>query len=151
MSDIIKLLQDAASEKNGSRTDEQNAFLKMLAGLAANPIQGSAGSDEADTRDLSQALLVNFKYGLETSDPFFAMDEALHRHFETLPDMLYDGHELAMDLSDGTLYFYGPDADALLQTVRPVLLSHKFMAGAECIRRYGEPDDPDAIETASIL
>lgn len=151
MSDIVKKLQEAASEKNVSHTDEQKAFFKMLAGFAANPIQGSAESDEPDTRDLSQALLVNFKYGLEASDPFFEMDEVLYQHFEQLPDMLYDGHELAIDLSDGTLYFYGPNADALLETVRPLLLSYKFMAGAECIRRYGEPDAPDVIETASTL
>jgi hypothetical protein len=52
-----------------------------------------------------------------------------------------DGNEIAVDLSDGSLYMYGPDADALFAVVRPLL------AGADCLRgtrvrlRYGPPED----------
>ena len=56
----------------------------------------------------------------------------------------------AVDLSDGSLYMYGPDAEALFAVVRPIL------AGAECLRntrvtlRFGPPED-DTLERVEAL
>ena len=47
----------------------------------------------------------------------------------------------ASDGSDGNLYMYGPNADALFATVRPVLLTADFMQGARVTLRYGPPED----------
>lgn len=44
-----------------------------------------------------------------------AIDEAAVREL--------DGNEIAVDLSDGSLYMYGPDAEALLVVVRPFILA----------------------------
>ena len=51
----------------------------------------------------------------------------------------FDGDEFAADLSDGSIYMYGADADRLLGVVRPVLESAPFMAGAVVHVRYGPP------------
>lgn len=53
----------------------------------------------------------------------------------------YDGNEVATDGSDGYLYMYGPDADALFSTVRPLLEAVDFMQGARVKLRYGPPED----------
>jgi len=53
----------------------------------------------------------------------------------------YDGHEIAVDLSDGSLYMYGPDAEALFDVVKPIL------SGVNCLRevtvtlRFGPPEE----------
>jgi hypothetical protein len=52
-----------------------------------------------------------------------------------------DGHEVAVDGSDGTFYLYGPDADALLDAVLPHLQQMEIMRGATVILRYGPPVD----------
>ena len=51
----------------------------------------------------------------------------------------YDGDEIAVDLSDGSLYMYGPTGDALFAAVKPVLESANFMKGAVVTVRYGPP------------
>jgi len=53
----------------------------------------------------------------------------------------YDGHEIAVDGSDGVLYMYGPDADLLFGKVAPVPRSAAFVAGAQATKRYGPPGD----------
>jgi|SRR5688572_13333357 hypothetical protein len=51
----------------------------------------------------------------------------------------YDGNEIG----DGEviLYMYGPDADALLRAIEPILLGSALARGATVIRRYGPPED----------
>ena len=53
----------------------------------------------------------------------------------------YDGNEVAVDGSDGTLYMYGPDADKLFAAIRPALEACSFMKGALVRLRYGPPAD----------
>jgi hypothetical protein len=152
MNGIVEKLKKMAADPRNGKSDIQRAFFEMMAGLAANPLTGQSGAEQVeDTRDLSQALIVSFKYGRETTDDFFAMDEALFAHFGEEGLMAYDGHEIAMDLSDATLYFYGPDADELLKAATPFLRTYDFMIGAKCTCRYGEADDENALESESVL
>ena len=58
--------------------------------------------------------------------------------FETLDGAINDAHEVAVDGSDAYLYLYGPDADALLEAVRPTLLAAPFMKRATATKVYGE-------------
>jgi hypothetical protein len=51
----------------------------------------------------------------------------------------YDGDQIATELSEGSLYLYGPDADRLFAVVRPVLDSAPFMRGALVVVRYRPP------------
>jgi len=53
----------------------------------------------------------------------------------------YDGHEIAVDYSDGFLYMYGPNAESLFEIVKPVLAATDFMKGATAKLRFGPPED----------
>ncbi len=152
MNDIVEKLKKMAADPGNSKSDLQKGFIELMADLIANPLVGhSAAEPVEETRDLSQALIVNFKYGLETTDEFHAMDGALFDHFGEEGPMMYDGHEIAVDLSDGTLFFYGPDANELLKAATPLMQEFDFLIGAECVRRIGEADDEAAVETMSVL
>jgi hypothetical protein len=123
-------------------------FLSLF--VLAGGIQ-TAQIDEAAGEPATQALIVKFDYGLPSDDPFFELDEVLHKAFLDAAPAEYDGHELAVDNSDGAFFFYGPNADMLLQLVTPILLKYPFMKGAACTRRYGEADDDNALEVTTEL
>ncbi len=48
---------------------------------------------------------------------------------------------MATDLSDGSLYMYGLNADRLFEIVIPILSETAFIKGAKAIKRYGSPND----------
>jgi hypothetical protein len=60
-----------------------------------------------------QAVLVHFDYGHSDWAPFFSFEKGLEDAIAESGAGDYDGNELAVDGSDGTLYMYGPDADKL--------------------------------------
>ena len=62
----------------------------------------------------------------------------------------FDGNEVATDGSAGTLYMYGPDADRLFETIRPVLGACPFMRGARITLRYA-PLTPDVRKRQIVL
>ena len=49
----------------------------------------------------------------------------------------YDGHEIAVDYSDGILYMYGQNAENLFKVIKPTLDSCDFMKGATAKLRFG--------------
>ncbi len=100
---------------------------------------------------VQQALIVNFKQQTNNSDAFYELIDELYAAFERKEPYEYDGHDIAIDGSEGNFYFYGPDAGKLLILASPILLKYKFMAGAECLRRYGDVNDTDAQEVTTVL
>ncbi|MCB2155745.1 hypothetical protein KQI84_12745 [bacterium] len=54
-----------------------------------------------------------------------------------------DGDEIALDGSDGYLFFYGSDARRLFETIRPELEASDLMRGAIIMLRFGGPEDED--------
>lgn len=97
-----------------------------------------------------QAVLVRFIYGQEGLDALFELEERLESAIGDADAGEYDGHEVAVDGSDGTLYMYGPDADQLLAAVLPVLTATEFMRNATVIRRYGPPEEGVREETTRL-
>lgn len=87
------------------------------------------------------AVIVHFQYGSTDLDPLFALEEELEQAIESNEVGEFDGNEVATDGSDGYLYMYGPDADALFAIVKPILESSSFMKGAIARLRYGPPED----------
>ncbi|MGB1126218.1 MAG: hypothetical protein ACPG4Q_13510 [Phycisphaeraceae bacterium] len=53
----------------------------------------------------------------------------------------YDGHELNVNGTDGTLYMYGPDADAIFDAVKPILFEVDWLQNSRIKLRYGPPED----------
>jgi hypothetical protein len=87
------------------------------------------------------AVIANFDYAAGSLDALYELEEQLDAAINAAGVGEFDGNEIAVDLSDGSLYMYGPDAEALFAAVRPVL------AAAECLRntrvtlRFGPPED----------
>ena len=87
------------------------------------------------------AVIIYFNYGLEEIDSLYQLGEKLRKIIADNNVGEYDGHEIAMDNSDGTLYMYGPNAEKLFKAVKPVLEKTDFMKGATAILQFGPPSD----------
>jgi hypothetical protein len=86
------------------------------------------------------AVIACFDYTSDSLEPLLEVEDQLESAIHDAGVGEFDGHEIAIDLSDGSIYMYGPDAEALFAVVRPIL------AGADCLRetevtlRFGPPD-----------
>ncbi len=89
---------------------------------------------------IEHAIVIAFDYGLPDLSALFALEEELEL---LIPPGVgeVDGNEIAVDLSDGSLYLYGPDADALWAAISPAVNATGFMRGATVRLRYGPPED----------
>lgn len=88
-----------------------------------------------------QAVIIEFNYGLEEDEPFYDLSEKLRTIVEESGLGEYDGHEIAMNNSDGSFYLYGPDAKKLYEVVKEIIEKIPFMAGAIIRLRLGPPRD----------
>ena len=88
-----------------------------------------------------QAVIVQFNYGSKDLSRLFQLEDELEKAIGSAKVGVFDGDEVAVDGSDGSLYMYGPDADRLFGVIEPILKSSAFMRGARVTRRYGPPKD----------
>jgi len=84
-----------------------------------------------------QAVIIYFNYGLEEDEPFYKLSARLRELVDESGLGEYDGHEMAMDNSDGSFYMYGPDAKKLFELVKETIEKVSFMAGAHVVLRMG--------------
>jgi len=87
------------------------------------------------------AVIVHFNYAIEGLDSLYKLEDKLEEVILEKKVGEYDGHEIAMDYSDGYLYMYGPNAEYLFKVVKPILEASKFMKGAKATLRFGPPAD----------
>jgi len=52
----------------------------------------------------------------------------------------FDNHSIGLDLSDCTIYMYGPSTDKLYDGVKNIIENEKALNGTIAILRYGETD-----------
>jgi hypothetical protein len=83
------------------------------------------------------AVMVKFNYGLPDLQRLYDIEDELATAINEAGVGEFDGHEIAINLSDGSLYLYGPNGDAILDLVKPLLASTPFMKAAQIIVRYG--------------
>ena len=88
-----------------------------------------------------QAVIVKFDYGSTDLDALFELEDQLEEVLQGENVGEYDGHEIAVDGSDGLLFMYGPNADALFEKVKPTLLECTAIKNAVATLRYGPPAD----------
>lgn len=88
-----------------------------------------------------QAVIVHFDYGQTDLGPLFALEDKLIDAIEAAEVGEFDGNEVAVDGSDGSLFMYGHDADRLFEVVRPVLASATCIQNVIATVRYGPPED----------
>ncbi|WP_165246180.1 hypothetical protein [Paludisphaera soli] len=95
-----------------------------------------------------QAVIVEFEYPDESLDPLLELEDLLEAEVETADVGEFDGHELAVDLKSGTLDFYGPDAEALLAVIRPLLVAADCLRSVRVALHLGPLDRgvPDRVE-----
>jgi len=96
-----------------------------------------------------QAVIVTFhNYGAKTGSlsggldfgPLYALEDALIAAVEGALVGEIDGHDLNPDGSQGSIYAYGPDAEALFAAMAPVLAGSALMAGGQARLRFGPPE-----------
>ncbi len=92
-------------------------------------------------REPEHAVIIHFNYGIDVLDALHQLEKKLERIVSTHNVGEYDGHEIAVDYSDGFLYMYGPNAENLFKAVKPVLIETDFMKGAIAKLRFGPPED----------
>ena len=76
---------------------------------------------------VEQAVIAKFKYEESELAPLSELCGSLESVISQNQVGEFDGHEIATDLSDGLLYMYGIDADALFKAIEPMLV------GASCM------------------
>jgi hypothetical protein len=86
-------------------------------------------------------VIVHFDCGHKDWKPFFQFEELLEDAIKKSGAGDYDGNELAVDGSDGSLYMYGPDADKLFAVAKPILLSTALLKNVTVTLRYGSVKD----------
>jgi hypothetical protein len=94
------------------------------------------------------AVIAYFDYAADSLDALFAIEEQLESAIDAAGVGEFDGNEIAVDLSDGSLYMYGPDAEALFAVVRPILAAAKCLRNTRVALRFGPPEDdnPERVE-----
>jgi len=102
--------------------------------LTAQPRQPAKQAEVAE-----QAVIVYFQYGSLDLSRLYELEDRVEAAIVKVGAGEYDGHEIAVDGSDGVLYMYGPNADLLFETVHPILETTQFMHGAKVVKRYGPP------------
>ncbi|MEH6658410.1 hypothetical protein [Leeuwenhoekiella marinoflava] len=84
---------------------------------------------------------MSFQYAPDDLQPLYDLEDKLEKLIENEGVGEFDGHEIALDLSDGFLYMYGSDAELLFKAVRPFLQQTTFMKEATALLRFGPPED----------
>jgi len=97
-----------------------------------------------------QAVVVKFDYRTTDLDALFELEDELEAILEDGDVGEYDGHEIAVDGSDGLLYMYGPNADAIFEKVRPTLARSKAIKNVVATLRYGPPEDGVHAQTIPV-
>ena len=85
----------------------------------------------------TQEVSVHFAYGSTNFQILYALQDQLESALLESKLGEFDGHDLATDGSDGTLFFSGPDAETIFATLRPILETAQFMRGATVTLRLG--------------
>ncbi len=98
-------------------------------------------TNEKQNEESEQAVIVRFNYGIQSLDPLHKFEKILEKIIIDKNVGEYDGHEIAVDYSDGILYMYGPNAEILFKTIKDTLEKTTFMKGAVATIRFGPPEE----------
>jgi hypothetical protein len=83
------------------------------------------------------AVIIYFSYGMDSLEPLHTLGFELERIIESADAGRYDGHEIAMDDTEGSYYMYGPNAEKLFKAVKPALENIPWMKGARALLLFG--------------
>ena len=83
--------------------------------------------------------------GVDALDLLLVLEGRLRQAIEGVGEV--DGHEIAMDDTEGSLWVYGPDAKAMLKAALPIVCPLPLAPGGRVILRYGARDAAAREET----
>ena len=84
--------------------------------------------------------------GMDPLDALVALESSLRDVVEASGIGVVDGHEIALDDSEGSLWLYGANAKAMLKLALPVLCPSPLASGGRVLLRYGTSNDEAATE-----
>jgi hypothetical protein len=99
-----------------------------------------------DKSEDQSVIIFFFHYEYEELDELFALEDKLRELIEGNSLGRYDGNEIAMEGTDGSLYMYGPDAEKIFIAIKPILEQTDFMRGAIADLRFGSSRNAKRIE-----
>ena len=88
-----------------------------------------------------QAVIVKFDYGSTDLSMLFALEDELEEVLSSGEYGEYDGHEIAVDGSDGLLFLYGPSAEKLFESIKPTLVACEDISNVVATLRFGPPEE----------
>lgn len=101
-------------------------------------LAGNSQNKETPSLKFDHSVIVHFsKYLSEELDDLHNLELKLIKLIGDSGIGTYDGHEIAMDDTDGTLYMYGTNAESLFKLVLPILQETDFLKGAIATLRFG--------------
>lgn len=96
--------------------------------------------------DFTHTIIVSFRYGIETLDPLLQLGDRLSYALDQSGEGFYDGHEIAMDDTDGALFIYGNNAEKVYKLIEPILMEVEWMSGANVFLQFGHQEESKSIE-----
>jgi hypothetical protein len=119
----------------------QPTSARIMAARGAKPSERAAAverrrSSVAEGRIEEHAVIVHFDYAADSPDPLHDVEEQLDAAIAEAGVVEFDGNEIAVDLSEGSLYMYGANADALFAVVQPMLAAAEYLRNARATLRY---------------
>jgi len=84
------------------------------------------------------AVIVHFTPTFEDFRQFDSFEIELEKVMHE--DDIYNSYEFTTDMSNGTLYLYGPNADRLYNDIRDVILNSTLFTDFHFVLRYGPED-----------
>jgi hypothetical protein len=98
------------------------------------------------TDPYEHAVIIYFNYGKEEDGPYWDLGMELEKIMRVNRLGVYDGHEIAMDNTDGSYYLYGSNAEAIFKAIKPTLEATDFMKGATAVLRFGKDENAPVLE-----
>ncbi|HEY0978269.1 MAG TPA: hypothetical protein VGE21_12430 [Flavobacteriales bacterium] len=90
---------------------------------------------------VEQQITISFRYGLKDLSALRQLSAKLNQLLKDSALGEVDGHEVAVDLSHGFLYLYGPSAEAMFKGIKELLLQVPFMKGATVKLKFKDGSD----------
>ena len=120
-------------------TEEHREYKLNYMGLLDKLFRYKKGAENKGI-EYEHAVIVHFTYYKDDLDPLHDLEKKLEKIIKEKGVGEYDGHEIAVDMSDGFLYMYGVNAEELFKTVKPILEQTDFTRGALARLRFGGPE-----------
>lgn len=88
----------------------------------------------------THSIIIEFQYGIDSLDPLHGLGDKMAYALDQSDLGYYDGHEIAMDDSDGRYFLYGINAEQMYKVIEPLLFEVDWMEGAEVALFFGNED-----------